>query len=457
MNDSINPDGRSHKASAWQLTGAAVVIGSLIGLLIAFFNANGIGLPLLDEKNPLPSMDGAPLPSVDGASGRTLPVNTLVAVPTPSYEQVRSYNGIVRARQTSELSFARPARLVRLLVQQGQEVKAGDAVAEQDTSQLSLQKTKLEDARTRADADLARLIGDSQLRSMEAMRIEVRDLQSELSQLREEINNREESADGAATSQQNPRPSPQARLDAAQQRLAVLDATSRDPQVNEQRTVVADLNRQLAELDAAIQKSTLRAPFDGVIAMRHVSEGMMVSPEVAIMRIVERDSLQAWVGVPPDVANDVSEGQTYVIQVGTGSSAEEVEAQVFAKVPELDRSTRTRTVVFSLDPSTSTKTLPGEVARIELRREIESPGFWLPITSLMRASRGLWSIYVATRTSEGDQVVSRRDVEVIYLEGEWARVRGTLDEGDLVVADGTHRVVLGQKVESIRVGWERSP
>lgn len=56
------------------------------------------------------------------------------------------------------------------------------------------------------------------------------------------------------------------------------------------------------------------------------------------------------------------------------------------------------------------------------------------------------------RTAEGDQIVSRRDVEVLYLEGELARVRGTLDAGDLVIADGTHRVVPGQRVESIRVG-----
>ena len=72
-----------------------------------------------------------------------------------------AHNGIVRARSTSKLSVRRAAQLVRLLAQQGQGVKAGDAVAELDTSQLSLQKTKLEDARTPADAALTRWIGDS--------------------------------------------------------------------------------------------------------------------------------------------------------------------------------------------------------------------------------------------------------------------------------------------------------
>ena len=96
--------------------------------------------------------------------------------------------------------------------------------------------------------------------------------------------------------------------------------------------------------------------------------------------------------------------------------------------------------------------LPGAVARIELGREVESPGFWLPITSLTRGSRGLWSVYAVARMGDGKQIVSRRSVEVIHTEGERARVRGTLDDGDLVISDGTHRVVPGQRVEPIEVG-----
>jgi multidrug efflux pump subunit AcrA (membrane-fusion protein) len=39
-----------------------------------------------------------------------------------------------------------------------------------------------------------------------------------------------------------------------------------------------------------------------------------------------------------------------------------------------------------------------------------------------------------------------RTVEVIHQQSERVYVQGTLLDGDLVVADGTHRVVAGQGV-----------
>ena len=66
---------------------------------------------------------------------------------------------------------------------------------------------------------------------------------------------------------------------------------------------------------------------------------------------------------------------------------------------------------------------------------------------MTREVRGLWSVFVVVG-SPNDQKVSRRIVELLHVERDRVFVRGTLDVGDLVIANGTHRVVVGQKVRS---------
>jgi RND family efflux transporter MFP subunit len=210
----------------------------------------------------------------------------------------------------------------------------------------------------------------------------------------------------------------------------------------EQQSVVGELSEQLAQLEFQIQEHTLRAPYDGSVGQRFVSVGTLVAPNVPILHLVESDALEVWFGLPADAVDELQLNETYKIQI----SGRALNARLHAKLPELDQSARTRTVVFSLDSTASLKVLPGDVARIEIQRRVEESGFWLPLTALTREARGLWSVYELVGGEDGDQIVARQYVEVMHLQGELARVRGTLEDGSLVIADGTHRVVPGQSV-----------
>jgi multidrug efflux pump subunit AcrA (membrane-fusion protein) len=90
----------------------------------------------------------------------------------------------------------------------------------------------------------------------------------------------------------------------------------------------------------------------------------------------------------------------------------------------------------------------GDLARIALERNVASTGMWLPITALAESRRGLWSAYVVV-PSESGPVVERREVEVLHAESDRAFVRGTLRDGETVVATGLHRLVPGQRVSVV--------
>jgi len=213
-----------------------------------------------------------------------------------------------------------------------------------------------------------------------------------------------------------------------------------------------DRDAILAELDDPGQGRRLSAPFEGVVARILTSEGATVSPQVPILRLVQRSALEAWIGVPTEVAEELEEEATHSLQIG----AESYEATLSSVLLDVDARTRTRMAILEFDEETSRQLLPGESVAWELEREVASEGFWLPMTALTREIRGLWSVFVVERDAEGIERVSRRSVEVLHLGGERAWVRGTLEDGDRVVADGTLRVVPGQRVTTRDAGGAAS-
>jgi hypothetical protein len=74
----------------------------------------------------------------------------------------------------------------------------------------------------------------------------------------------------------------------------------------------------------------------------------------------------------------------------------------------------------------------------------------VPIAALTRADRGLWACYALVKDPQQRGAerfrLERRDVEILHSDGEFAFVRGLLQNGDRIVASGVNRVTSGQQV-----------
>ncbi|MGI9518363.1 MAG: hypothetical protein ACR2NP_15010, partial [Pirellulaceae bacterium] len=91
-----------------------------------------------------------------------------------------------------------------------------------------------------------------------------------------------------------------------------------------------------------------------------------------------------------------------------------------------------------------------QVVRVSVSDTIQDAGFWLPVAALQKDARGLWTCLVLEPHENGSsQVVARRLVEVLHTEQDRVFVRGTLGAGDLVIDQGGHRVVIGQRVKQV--------
>ena len=388
--------------------------------------------------------------TTEGPATTVLPVDLVRIQCVDTFIQERTFTGIIKAARTSEIGFERTGRLTEVLVEEGETVALDQVLARLDAENLGARQRQLQAERAAAMSLLEELEAGPRRETIEAARAEVRDLQSQV-ELAQLIFRRSEQllpTRGIAQEEYDRTAlglsSMRAKHEAAQLRLDELLAGTRVEKIQAQRAVVERLDASLADVNINIGESALRAPFAGMVGERFLDEGAIVSPGSPILRIVEHRHLEAWIGLPASLTQTLDQGQTISLLVqGTPHAS-----RVKSVMPELDPTTRTRTVIFELQEARDL--VPQQVARVSLPETIECDGFWLPATALTRGNRGLWSVYVmeVDEPAEGPSttLAARRNVEVLYTEGERILVRGTLTDGDRVISAGTHRIVAGQPV-----------
>jgi hypothetical protein len=157
------------------------------------------------------------------------------------------------------------------------------------------------------------------------------------------------------------------------------------------------------------------------------------------MVLFDSAPVQARVGLPPDLADDLSVGQGVTVAIGDAV----LPATIRQIRPDLDASTRSRSVVLALEPG-KTPVL-GDTVALFLTQRVEEPGFWAPLSSLREGVRGSWSVMGVDATPEGDRMLPAA-VEVIHTDGARVFLRGMLPPGARIVAEAPDRVAPGQIV-----------
>ncbi len=333
----------------------------------------------------------------DQPSPAPLPVTTTVFTLEEGYAEALRLTGLVQARSRAQLAFEVPGLLLQLSVREGEQVAAGALLGQLDTRQLEAQRAV-------AAADLASAEADLELARLRSARS---------ARLR---------ATGAISAQ-----------DSDEARLAAEALASR------REALLA----RLASLDLDLEKSTLRAPYAGVVAARHVDPGTVLAAGTAVLQLVSAGSLEARIGVPAEHLAGMVQGKDYSLQLRTGT----VRAQLVAVRADLDPRTRTALAVFDLPVDAGV--LDGEIATLVLSQTVREAGGWLPISALLEGERGAWTVLRLTLRGDGTTIATREAVEVLHIDGNRAYVRGSLQGGQRVIADGIHRIAANTPVQPL--------
>ena len=379
---------------------------------------------------------------------RSMPVRAEKMEWVTSINQVRKYTGDIRARQESELGFEFSGRIAEILVDEGDSVKAGQTLAVLDIRTLEARRDAMNASLNQAKARMTELEAGPRQQTIAASQASVREAKSALQLAELNFERRRKLRESKAISTEEFQRarfdllSARAVVDSAQKRLDELEAGTRNEQITAQQAAVAQLQASSKEVLVQIEKSSIIAPFAGRIVQRSADPGGMGLPSQSILKLVETDHLEAVVGLPADVAESLQPDDSIFVNVGE----KEYTGKVIAKIQQIEMATRTQKIVILLDSSATENVLPGQLCQIEVSSLLEVTGYWVPATALTNGIRGLWSLMLV----DEDSRASRRDVEVIYTDGDRVLVRGTISGDALVITQGTHRLVDGQSVEVLK-------
>ncbi len=282
-----------------------------------------IALPKLELSSADSDGEG-PQPGPADRSSRAIPVNAIILEPKVLDNRIK-ISGSVMANESVELRSEASGRVSRILFREGDNVKKGALLVS---------------------------INDEELRAqLERLKF--------LQKLSEDIEGR-------------------------QQRLLEKEAISQeeyDISLTELQTSSADIK----VLEAQIAKSQIRAPFDGRIGLRQISEGSYLTPADPIASIFSVNPVKIEFSVPGKYSNNVKVGDEILFTVESGG--DEHKGKVYALEPQVDPGTRTlRIRALSTNPQGLLR--PGQFANIELKLSAVADALLVPTEAVIPELNG---------------------------------------------------------------------
>lgn len=190
-------------------------------------------------------------------------------------------------------------------------------------------------------------------------------------------------------------------------------------------------------IEAQLAKTTIEAPFDGVVGLREVSEGAYVTSSTIITNFYSLDPVKIEFSIPGKYAGEVKKEDRIYFTVD--GQRERFEGTVYAIQPRIDPNTRTLTIRAYSD-NEARRLLPGQFARIELIMETISDAMLLPTQAVVPELNG-HKVYVSRGgkvESKAVQIGIRTDEKVQIVEG--------LQAQDTVITSGILQMRPGASV-----------
>lgn len=332
----------------------------------------------------------------------------LTLTPERSYTVTREYLGQIIAKQHTNLSFEYTGRVNQILVDTGDVIKKGQLLAQQDTQLLSFKTTELQSQKEQAQAQI--MLNKANLDRIKTL-----------------IN------DGYSSLQ---------RLDELNSENKILNA-----QIN-------GLNARINTIKYQKKKSSLIAPFDGVITERFISKGEITTASQASFRFMENANNEINVGIPSKMASSLVLGQKFTIQIDDIPSKNLIKQATLIAIGQQINSVN-RTIQLRLKmpkPINQSNSYNGQLVRVTIEQEINKPGFWVPLNAITDGVRGQWQVLMANSTDSADNhsyQLQSATVNILHTNEHSAYINGLSLEPHQIIAQGVHRYVSGQIVKEL--------
>ncbi|MFQ5785414.1 MAG: efflux RND transporter periplasmic adaptor subunit [Alphaproteobacteria bacterium] len=367
----------------------------------------------------------------DSGGPETVAVDAVIREPM---NQTFSAIGRLIARQHGVVAARTRGAVVEMRVHIGDRVKKGDVLAVIERDRLAWRRdlaraTVQESRASLANAEARQASDEARVASAEARLALARQELARLAKLRQ----------SAAFSQ--------ARYDDKRQQVAAaqseVDAARAEVQVaisliEQSKAQIARARANLAIAEDDLRNAEVRAPFDGVVTLRHTEAGSFLDVGDDVVTLVNDRDLEIEADIPYDRLPGVAPGVEVTLRLDDGSRYAAVVRAVGA---EENPKTRTRPVRFTPRFDTAAQRFAdGQSVMLDL--PIGPPRIVVSVhKDAVIRGQDQAVVFVVT-----DGIAELRNVELGAAIGTRFEVLGGLEPGELVVVRGNERLQPGQPV-----------
>ncbi|MGB3150874.1 MAG: efflux RND transporter periplasmic adaptor subunit [Maribacter sp.] len=200
------------------------------------------------------------------------------------------------------------------------------------------------------------------------------------------------------------------------------------------------------QAQSQLGKSTIRAPFSGIIDNVIKDQGTVVAPGPGseIFRIVNLSDMYIEVEVPENYLGSMQEGKEAIVYFPV--LGDTVTSKIRQTGNFINPSNRAFTVEVAV-PNKEGNIKPNLTAKVSLNDYTSESAILVPQSIISENSEGDQYVYVAVEPNDDKATAQRRIIKTGKTQGSMVEAISGINDGDLLIKEGARTVKEGQKVQ----------
>lgn len=213
----------------------------------------------------------------------------------------------------------------------------------------------------------------------------------------------------------------------------------------EAQTAFQSAQNAVDQLRSQLGKTSVRAPFSGVIDEIISEEGQVVSPgQNQLFRLVNLQNMYVQAAVPETYLNQIRKGTDVLVEIPAINK--QYEGSVKQVGSFINPNNRTFQVEVSI-PNDDGLVKPNLIATVKLNDYTAENALVVPENAIQKNSLGESLVYVLQQDTDSVGVAVRKIIETGYTQDNLVEVTAGLEPGDEVIVQGSRNLRDQQNVK----------
>lgn len=334
------------------------------------------------------------------------------------------------------------------------QVEEGDVIARLDPRDFETKIAQLQSQRDQAAAQLQALRSGARVEEIAALEAAVAAAQAQVDLAREKAERTRQLAERGVAAQalldqdEAALEVAEADLQAQTEQLLIGQSGGRPEDIAASEAALRGLETQIQTAEDNLSDATLRAPFSGIIAIRHIENFANIQAGQNVVLLQALSTVDLVFDVPGSDVPQLAKSGGAQAKVGFTDLPDQVfDAELVEFSVQADAATQTYRGRVSVELPEDVTILPGMIGEVFLTLDGEQEtSLPVPLTAVAARSDGAPFVWVV---DPANSTVSKQEVALGEVIGDWIDILDGIAQGDRVVTAGLGQLQDGMTIRPI--------